>query len=111
VLSGKNSAGVGEALAAGEAFGSLTDGECLADRSRCSFCASGISPTGCFSHEQMTINEAPAKMATHFHKKNRISAGTVIVASPAVQDESAESVAGIDDAGSGSQLQSAAGLN
>ena len=42
----------------------------------------------------MTINEAPAKMATHFHKRNRISAGTVMVASPAVQDESVESVAG-----------------
>jgi hypothetical protein len=48
----------------------------------------------------MTTNEAPAKMATHFHKRNRISARRVIVASPAVQGESVESVAGIDDAGS-----------
>jgi hypothetical protein len=48
----------------------------------------------------MTTNEALAKMATHFHKKDRINAGTVIVASPAVQDESVESAAGIDDAGS-----------
>ena len=47
----------------------------------------------------MTTNEAPAKMATHFHKKNRISAGRVIVASPTVQDESVQSVAGVDNSG------------
>jgi len=93
---GKNSAGVGEALAAGEAFDSPADGECSADfspRSRCSFCASGISPRECFSHEQITINDAPAKMATHFHKRDRISAGTVMGTHPGVQDQSAESVA------------------
>jgi hypothetical protein len=56
VLSGKNSAGVN--VGDGEGDVDLS-GEALevfagwAATSPCSFCASGISPTRCFSHEQI----------------------------------------------------------
>ncbi|PYK86381.1 MAG: hypothetical protein DMF47_06650 [Verrucomicrobia bacterium] len=97
VLSGKNSTGVGRAgggddvalslATGGTSFGPLA-------RSTCSLCTSGISPTRCFSQEQMTIRQAHAEKAMHFRRENRINAGTLIVILRGAQDQSASFVLG-----------------
>ena len=97
VLSGKNSAGVG--VAKDDGVGELSSGEVEVSldslaTSTCSLCTSGISPTRCFSQEQMRIRQAHAGKAMHFRRENRINAGTVIVILRGAQDQSTSLVLG-----------------
>ena len=89
---GKNSAGVSVGDGEGDVDPSDEALEVFADwaaRSTCSFCTSGISPTRCFSHEQMKIKEIQAVKAANFRGPSRINAGTVMVALLGAQGERA----------------------
>src|ERR1700676_330745 len=73
---GKNSAGVTDAFMVGDALDSPAAGAVSSPgfaSSTCSLCTSGISPTRCFSQEQMRMRERPARIAMHFDRQAPIT--------------------------------------
>jgi hypothetical protein len=83
VFAGKNSAGVGEDEDFSESI-SLAWDQAFAG-SICSLWTSGISPSECFSHEQMAITAVALRTDTAFAAETRIMRGTVTVLQPRVQ--------------------------
>jgi len=73
LVPGKNSAGVSDGDGDGDGEEDVDlSGEAFevfagwAAGSACSFCASGISPMRCFSHEQIRSSQTQAKKMAHF---------------------------------------------
>src|SRR5438105_5998741 len=93
VLSGKNSTGVGDAVAVGDVASSLIAPEVSSlppATSTCSFCASGSSPRRCFSHEQQKIRAAVEMAAAASRTPKCITRRKLIGPACLAQDESVD---------------------
>jgi hypothetical protein len=88
VFAGKNSAGVAEGEGLSESVAVILDRAFFAG-STCSLWTSGISPRGCFSHEEQKISKPVTRAMPIWRRRKAIRGGTLIVDPWLAQDQTA----------------------